>query len=47
MPDFLTQHLVDQRLDHVERSAHEGAQRHAWLREALAMRRARRSQHGR
>jgi hypothetical protein len=47
MPDFLAQELVNQRLDQVERSAHEGAQRHAWLREALAERRARRSQHGR
>ena len=47
MPDFLAQELVNQRLNQVERFAHEGAQRHEWLREALAVRRARRSQHGR
>ena len=47
MPDFLTRELVNQRLDEVERYARDGAQRHAWLREALAARRARRSQPGR
>ncbi len=47
MPDFLTQTLVDQRLDRVERLARDGAQRHEWLLEALAVRRARRMSGGR
>jgi hypothetical protein len=44
MPDFLAQELVNQRLDQVNRNAHDGARRHALLREALAARRGRRAE---
>ena len=43
MPDFFAKELVDQRLDQVERYARRGAQKHEWLREALAARRERRA----
>ncbi len=42
MPDFLAQELVNQRLDQVNRHAHDGARRQALLRDALAARRERR-----
>ena len=46
MPDFFASELHRQRLDRVDRVAHEGARRREWVRQVLEARRSQRQKPG-